>query len=54
MFDPRVVDGAVNGAAALARGTSDAWRRVQTGNLQHVALSFVVGAILLLGFYVGR
>jgi NADH-quinone oxidoreductase subunit L len=54
VLDPRVVDGAVNGAAAVARSAADVWRRTQTGNLQHVALSFVLGAILLLGIYVGR
>jgi NADH-quinone oxidoreductase subunit L len=54
VFDPGVIDGLVNGSGALVRTASDAWRRVQTGNLQHVALSFVVGAILLLGLYVGR
>jgi NADH-quinone oxidoreductase subunit L len=54
LFDPYVVDGSVNGVGALVRALSDGWRRFQTGNLQHVALSFVAGALLLLGYYVAR
>jgi NADH-quinone oxidoreductase subunit L len=54
LFDPYVVDGSVNGLGALVRALSDGWRRFQTGNLQHVALSFVAGALLLLGYYVAR
>jgi NADH-quinone oxidoreductase subunit L len=53
-FDPWVVDGAVNGAGGLVAGLSRAWRRLQTGNLQHVALSFLAGALALLGYYMAR
>jgi NADH-quinone oxidoreductase subunit L len=53
-FDPRIVDGAVNGLGALFAELSATWRRLQTGNLQHYALSFVVGALALLGWYVVR
>jgi len=53
-FDPRVLDGAVNGAGALVAATSTAWRRVQTGNVQHYALSFLIGALVLLGYYASR
>jgi NADH-quinone oxidoreductase subunit L len=51
-FDPGVVDGAVNGTGLLFATTSRLWRRLQTGNLQHYALSFVVGAIVLLAYLV--
>src|SRR5262249_34984056 len=54
IFDPGVIDGAANGIAALVGGLSSAWRRLQTGNLQHYALSFLVGALALLGYYVSR
>jgi NADH-quinone oxidoreductase subunit L len=54
IFDPGVIDGAANGIAALVAGLSSAWRRLQTGNLQHYALSFLVGALALLGYYVSR
>jgi len=52
--DPDVIDGAVNGTGALVAATSTAWRRLQTGNVQHYALSFLVGALVLLGYYVTR
>ena len=53
-FDPRVIDGAVDGTGALVTATSSLWRRLQTGNVQHYALSFLVGALVLLGYYVIR
>jgi NADH-quinone oxidoreductase subunit L len=53
-FDPAIVDGIVNGTGSVVRGLSDRWRRLQTGNLQHYALSFVVGALALLGYWVTR
>jgi NADH-quinone oxidoreductase subunit L len=53
-FDPAILDGIVDGTASLFRALSDRGRRFQTGNLQHVALSFVVGALLLLGYWVAR
>jgi NADH-quinone oxidoreductase subunit L len=53
-FDPAVVDGTVNGTGAVMLRLSGVWRRLQTGNLQHYALSFLVGALVLLGYYVGR
>jgi NADH-quinone oxidoreductase subunit L len=54
IFDPYVVDGIVNGTATLVGRWSEAWRRLQTGNLQHYALSFLAGALVLLGYYVAR
>jgi NADH-quinone oxidoreductase subunit L len=53
-LDPRIVDGAVNGAAAFMQALAERSRRVQTGNLQHYALSFLVGALALVGWYVTR
>ena len=54
LIDPRIIDGAVNGAGLLVAATSGTWRRVQTGNVQHYALSFLVGVLLLLGYLVRR
>jgi NADH-quinone oxidoreductase subunit L len=54
VVDPYLVDGAVNGVARLVARWSDASRRLQTGNLQHYALSFLAGALVLLGYYVAR
>ena len=35
----------------LVVSTSGAWRRLQTGNVQHYALSFLVGALALASYY---
>ncbi|HXG49797.1 MAG TPA: NADH-quinone oxidoreductase subunit L [candidate division Zixibacteria bacterium] len=52
--DPGLVDGAVNGIAAVARGLSEAWRELQTGNVQHYLLGFLAGTLVLLAYYLGR
>jgi NADH-quinone oxidoreductase subunit L len=46
-FDNRVVDGAVNGFAALVGGLSARGRRVQTGFARSYALSMLAGAAVL-------
>jgi len=45
--DNRVVDGAVNGSAALVGGSSGRLRRWQTGYVRSYALSIVVGTALV-------
>jgi len=54
LVDPRIIDGAASGAALLVGATAGVWRRAQTGNVQHYALSFLVGALVLLGYYASR
>ena len=54
IVDPWVIDGAVNGVAATARGFSTIWRGLQTGNVQHYAAMFLVGALALLAYYLGQ
>jgi hypothetical protein len=44
----------VHGAGLAVAAASGAWRRVQTGNVQHYALSFLAGALVLLGYWVAR
>ncbi len=46
-FDNRVVDGAVNGFAAMVGGLSARGRRVQTGFARSYALSMLAGAAVL-------
>jgi len=46
--DVVIVDGIVNGLARLTRDSGDAARRVNTGNLQHYAMVFFVGVIVLI------
>ena len=53
-FDPWVIDGAVNGVAATARGFSWIWRGLQTGNVQHYVAGFLLGTLALLAYYLGQ
>jgi NADH-quinone oxidoreductase subunit L len=46
-FDRNVVDGAVNGVAALVRGGGGGLRRLQSGYVRNYALGVAVGAIAL-------
>jgi NADH-quinone oxidoreductase subunit L len=49
-FDLGVIDGAVNGVAALVLRASAALRRHQTGLVMHYAFSMLVGVVALLGW----
>jgi NADH-quinone oxidoreductase subunit L len=51
VIDRGFIDGIVNGVGAFVVSTSGAWRRIQTGNVQHYALSFLVGALVLVTYY---
>jgi NADH-quinone oxidoreductase subunit L len=53
-FDPRIIDGAVNGVAASAAGLSTLWRVVQSGNVQHYLIGFLVGTVAILAYYLGQ
>jgi NADH-quinone oxidoreductase subunit L len=53
-FDPWVIDGIVNGVAAITRGMSEVWRGIQTGNVQHYAAGLLVGALALLAYFLGQ
>ncbi|HVQ89293.1 MAG TPA: NADH-quinone oxidoreductase subunit L [Actinomycetes bacterium] len=48
-FDNRIVDGFVNGLAALIGGSSSRLRRMQTGFVRSYALSMFAGAVLVIG-----
>ncbi len=52
IFDDVVVDGTVNGIAAVVRGGSEVFRRFQTGNLQSYALSILVGIVVMIGYFI--
>jgi len=54
VIDPWVIDGTVNGVAATARGFSNVWRYLQTGNVQHYAAMFLTGALALLAYFLGQ
>ena len=51
-FDNRVVDGVVNGTAAIFGGGSSRLRRWQTGFVRTYALSMLAGAVLVVGILV--
>ncbi|RPJ34051.1 MAG: NADH-quinone oxidoreductase subunit L, partial [Deltaproteobacteria bacterium] len=50
-FDDLIVDGIVNGVAALFRGGSEVFKRLQTGNVQNYALSILIGIVLIFGYF---
>jgi len=54
IIDPWVIDGTVNGIAALARGFSWVARGLQTGNVQHYVAGVLVGTLALLAYYIGQ
>ena len=54
VFDARVVDGAVNGTAALARGLGSVVRRSQTGFVRAYAAIIALGTVGLLAWFVWR
>ncbi|MBI3091857.1 MAG: NADH-quinone oxidoreductase subunit L [Candidatus Tectomicrobia bacterium] len=53
-FDVLVIDGIANGAADLIRGASGALRRLQTGYVKSYAVTMVLGAMLLVLYFVMR
>jgi NADH-quinone oxidoreductase subunit L len=52
IFDDILVDGTVNGVAAVVQGGSQVFRRLQTGNVQSYALSILVGVVLIIGYFI--
>jgi NADH-quinone oxidoreductase subunit L len=49
-FDDRVVDGSVNGVAALVDFWSRVLRRLQTGFVLNYALGLLIGVVLIVGY----
>ena len=47
-IDVGVIDGLANGVATAAQTLGDSWRRWSTGNVQHYALTVLVGVVLLI------
>jgi NADH-quinone oxidoreductase subunit L len=54
VFDPSVIDGAVNGIAAAVRGASAVWAGLQTGNVQHYLTAFLLGTLALIAYCLGQ
>jgi NADH-quinone oxidoreductase subunit L len=51
VWDTLVIDGTVNGTAYTIEANGLLLRLWQTGNVQNYALSFLVGAMVILGYY---
>jgi NADH-quinone oxidoreductase subunit L len=52
--DVGVIDGAVNGVAAIVGASSGMLRRLQTGSVRAYAGSLFIGVVLMLGYYLWR
>jgi NADH-quinone oxidoreductase subunit L len=50
-FDVKVIDGAVNGAAAIVNGSATMLRRLQTGSVKTYAGSVFFGVVAILAYY---
>jgi len=46
-FDVRVIDGAVNGVAALTQDAGRGIRQIQTGRVQNYALGIAAGFLVI-------
>ena len=51
--DAGLIDGAVNGVAATARGMGDILRRMQSGSIRSYATWVLLGSVLLIVTIVG-
>jgi NADH-quinone oxidoreductase subunit L len=51
-FDVRVIDGTVNGIAALTQSTGRGIRQIQTGRVQNYALGIAAGLLIIAVMYV--
>ena len=54
VVETKVIDGAVNGVAALVRRAGGSLRKVQTGYVRNYALGFAAGLVVLLAYVLSR
>lgn len=52
--DAGLIDGTVNGVGLVVRGWSAVLRRLQTGSVRAYAMSFFLGVVVILGYYLWR
>ena len=50
--DRDVIDGIVNGTGAAVEGTGEAARKLETGNVQNYAFVYLLGVVVVAGYYV--
>jgi NADH-quinone oxidoreductase subunit L len=53
-FDVLIVDGIVNGVAAVVKGWSSAFRYTETGYVHNYAFVMAAGTVAILGYYIFR
>jgi NADH-quinone oxidoreductase subunit L len=54
VFDPRVIDGLVNGVATVVASWARGLRRVQTGFVMNYALGILLGAVAVIAYLLAR
>jgi NADH-quinone oxidoreductase subunit L len=54
VFDPRVIDGLVNGTATATLAWARGLRRVQTGYVMNYALGILLGAVAVVAYLLAR
>jgi NADH-quinone oxidoreductase subunit L len=54
VVDPKIIDGGVNGVAALVRRSGSLVRKTQTGYVRNYVLGIVLGTVLVLAFMLTR
>ena len=52
--DAGLIDGTVNGVGLVVRGWSAVLRRLQTGSMRAYAMSFFLGVIVIVGYFLWR
>ena len=53
-FDEMIIDGIINGIAALMSGIGSLIRRIQNGLVQGYAFAIIFGAIIVIGYLISR
>ncbi len=53
-IDHYTIDGLVDGTGITVEAGGEAVRRIETGNVQHYALVYLLGAVAIAAFYLYR
>jgi NADH-quinone oxidoreductase subunit L len=51
-IDHAVIDGIVDGSGNAVEGGGEATRKIESGNVQHYAFVYLIGAVAVAGYYV--
>jgi NADH-quinone oxidoreductase subunit L len=52
IFDVKIIDGMVNGTATLAKACARGLRHIQTGLVRSYAVMILLGALLIIGYFI--